>query len=99
MVSLPFEKYFKKALRTHQVLLLPIEWEAMEYMSTFDYQIIRKPYTKEVGGKLIQGFKTDLHKDTFDRLIIAHALTRNIPVVSPDELFPYYKELGLRVIW
>lgn len=30
------------------------------------------------------------HKDPFDRLIIAQALTDNMPIVSVDSIFPQY---------
>jgi PIN domain nuclease of toxin-antitoxin system len=37
------------------------------------------------------------HKDPFDRLIIATALSDDLPVISRDKVFRKYK--GLRVIW
>jgi|SRR5215470_7608728 len=38
-----------------------------------------------------------LHRDPFDRQIIAQALFENIPLVTPDERLRSYD--GLRVIW
>lgn len=38
-----------------------------------------------------------LHRDPFDRQLIAQALAENIPVVTCDQQFGAYK--GLRVIW
>jgi PIN domain nuclease of toxin-antitoxin system len=38
-----------------------------------------------------------LHKDPFDRQIIAQALVEGIPIVTCDEQFASYK--GMRVIW
>lgn len=38
-----------------------------------------------------------LHRDPFDREIIAQALVENIPVVTPDRQFEQYR--GLQVIW
>jgi PIN domain nuclease of toxin-antitoxin system len=37
------------------------------------------------------------HKDPFDRMIIAQALSEQIPVLSSDAHFPLYH--GLKVIW
>ena len=79
-----FSAYFKKALSTFDIELLPMKWEAMAYMSQFDY---------------VYKFPDMPHKDTFDRMIIAHALADNMIVVSPDKWFPFYKPLGLQVVW
>jgi PIN domain nuclease of toxin-antitoxin system len=38
-----------------------------------------------------------LHRDPFDRQLIAQALVENIPIVTCDEQFTAYK--GLRIIW
>ncbi|GAB4039257.1 type II toxin-antitoxin system VapC family toxin [Spirosoma jeollabukense] len=99
ILSVPFEKYFRQAIRTYHLTLLPIDWQALAYMSTFDYQVISKSYSRELKGEIVSGVKNDVHKDTFDRMIIAHALTHSLPVVTPDEFFPYYTSLGLKVIW
>ena len=37
------------------------------------------------------------HRDPFDRLIIAQALSEQIPVVTPDEKFSLYA--GVNIIW
>jgi PIN domain nuclease of toxin-antitoxin system len=37
------------------------------------------------------------HRDPFDRLIIAQALSENLPVVTCDQQFGLYK--GLTVVW
>ncbi len=37
-----------------------------------------------------------LHKDPFDRLLIAQALEENLPVVTTDRIFSAY---GVHVIW
>ena len=37
-----------------------------------------------------------LHRDPFDRLLIAHALHEGVPIVSPDPLIHQYP---VRVIW
>ena len=38
------------------------------------------------------------HGDPSDRLIIAHAITEKIPIISSDTKFPSYIELGLDLI-
>jgi PIN domain nuclease of toxin-antitoxin system len=38
-----------------------------------------------------------LHGDSFDRQIIAQALSEKIPIVTSDEKFNLYK--GLKIIW
>jgi PIN domain nuclease of toxin-antitoxin system len=37
------------------------------------------------------------HRDPFDRQIIAQALAEEIPIITSDEKFSFYKEL--KVIW
>lgn len=46
---------------------------------------------------LLQGSEFPVHhKDPFDRVILAQALSRGLAVVSPDHAFPSY---GVRVVW
>ncbi len=40
-----------------------------------------------------------LHRDPFDRMIIAQALEQRCPVLSADRRFELYKGEGLQVIW
>ncbi|MBO0930327.1 type II toxin-antitoxin system VapC family toxin [Fibrella aquatilis] len=98
-VSINFERYFKKAIRVHGLTLLPIQWDALEYLSSFAYQSVDTLYEKTINGESVTGIKKALHKDTFDRMLIAHALTGQLQIVSPDSLFPFYKSLGLNVLW
>lgn len=39
-LSIDYELYFRRALRTHSLTLLPIQWEALEYMGSFAYQYL-----------------------------------------------------------
>ena len=39
------------------------------------------------------------HNDPSDRLIIAQALTENMPVISSDTKFPKYRKMGLELIF
>ena len=38
------------------------------------------------------------HKDPSDHVIIAHAITENIPLVSDDGKFEFYRKQGLDLI-
>lgn len=38
------------------------------------------------------------HKDPFDHMIIAHAITERMPLVSSDSRFPFYRRQGLLLI-
>lgn len=94
-----FEEYYNKAFQKLGLTLLDTQWKALNFMSTFDYQIIKKPFNKIVNDKIISIQKQDIHKDPFDRMIIAHSISMSIPVVSPDTLFPFYENIGLKTIW
>lgn len=39
------------------------------------------------------------HKDPSDHVIISHALTLKIPLISSDTRFPFYKKQGLDLIF
>jgi PIN domain nuclease of toxin-antitoxin system len=39
------------------------------------------------------------HREPFDRMLIATAITESIPLVGGDARFPAYKQQGLTVIW
>ena len=52
-------------------------------------------------GHLKQLCKMDIvdkHTDPFDRLIIAQAITEQIPLISSDRKFPKYRKMGLDFI-
>lgn len=100
VIDQPFSQFFDNVLSEFEVELLPIENKAIEYMSTFDYAIIEKPFQRTEKGKTITGVKRELHRDPFDRMIISHAITMDIPVISPDTYFEtYVKSNGLKLIW
>ncbi len=99
VLNADFDSFYQKALQTLGITLLDTQWTALSYLSTFDYQIISKPWQRTINGVQTTGIKQELHKDPFDRMIIAHGITMNLPVVSPDTLFPYYTDRGLEVVW
>jgi PIN domain nuclease of toxin-antitoxin system len=41
----------------------------------------------------------DNHKDPFDRMIIWQAISRNIALISKDNMFAQYQKDGLQLIW
>ena len=98
-IDQPFATFYKAAIRAFGITLIDTQWKALEYLATFDNLLIEKPWSRLENGKTVTGVKQEPHKDPFDRIIIAHAITLGIPVVSPDTLFPHYKPLGLNVIW
>ena len=95
----PFETFYQMALSQLGIILLDTQWTALSYLSKFDYQIIEKPWERNEDGVITSGVKRELHKDPFDRMILAHAISMNLPIVSPDTFFPSYQNLGLQVIW
>ena len=92
-------QFYQKALQTLGITLLDTQWSALNYLATFDYQIISKTWQRTIDGIATSGMKQELHKDSFDRMIIAHGLVMNLPVVSPDTFFPHYADKGLVVVW
>lgn len=42
--------------------------------------------------------KAQEHKDPSDHVIISHAMTLGIPLISADKKFPFYKKQGLDLI-
>lgn len=99
VLNADFDSFYQKALQTLGITLLDTQWTALSYLSAFDYQIISKPWQRTVNGVVTTGVKQELHKDPFDRMILAHCISMNLPVVLPDTLFPHYEDKGLRVIW
>ena len=41
----------------------------------------------------------DEHKDPSDHLIISHAITNKLPLISSDRRFPFYTKQGLDLIY
>ncbi len=41
----------------------------------------------------------DDHKDPSDHVIISHAITNKLPLISSDQRFPFYTEQGLDLIF
>ena len=39
------------------------------------------------------------HKDPFDHMIISHAITEQMTLVSSDHRFPFYRRQGLKLLY
>ncbi len=98
-IDLDFDEFYQQILLKFGLTLLDTQWQALKFFSSFDYLSYRKPFKKNIDGKTVIGTKQELHKDPFDRMIIAHAISMNLPLVSPDSLFPHYVPMGLKLIW
>ena len=84
--------------------LLTKKWKSAEEMVAAiedEYYIKILPVSKEhmkTYSKLSIN-SIDDHKDPSDHLIIAHAITNKIPLISSDRRFPYYTNQGLDLIF
>ena len=77
-----FEVFIKTANKDLNIKVLPISWKVMDWLSTEPYLVV---FGKE-------------HKDTFDRMIIAHGIISNLPIITKDNFFPAYSTVGLHCI-
>ena len=84
--------------------LLTKKWKSAEEMVAAiedEYYIKILPVSKEhmkTYSKLSIN-NIDDHKDPSDHVIISHAITNRIPLISSDRRFPYYTEQGLDLIF
>ena len=80
------------------------QWKTAEDMvrsieETYFVEIL--PIAKDVMQtySLLSVNKTMNHKDPSDHVIISHAMTLGIPLISSDTRFPYYTRQGLNLIF
>mgnify|MGYP002524026821 CR=1 FL=1 len=80
------------------------QWKTAEDMvrsieETYFVEIL--PIAKDVMQtySLLSVNKTMNHKDPSDHVIISHAMTLGIPLISSDTRFPYYSRQGLNLIF
>ena len=84
--------------------LLTKKWKSAEEIVTAiedEYYIKILPVSKEhmkTYSKLSIN-SIDDHKDPSDHVIISHAITNKIPLISSDRRFPYYTSQGLDLIF
>ncbi len=84
--------------------LLTKKWKSAEEMVTAiedEYYIKILPVSKEhmKTYSRLSINSIDDHKDPSDHVIISHAITNKIPLISSDRRFPYYTEQGLDLIF
>ena len=84
--------------------LLTKKWKTAEEMVSAiedEYYIKKLPVSKEhmkTYSKLSIN-SIDAHKDPSDHVIISHAITSKIPLISSDRRFPFYQKQGLDLIF
>lgn len=66
-----------------------------------DFGIMVLPLDKNVMATYAHLTLNDLqgHKDPSDHVIISHAMTLGLPLISSDTRFPFYKKQGLDLIF
>jgi len=87
-----FEIGIKVQRKKLQLPLSTAKW--ISEMTQF-YQLIDLSLTAEIAA--VAAELPDIHRDPFDRLIIATAKVRNITVVTADKIFPQYSDIS--VVW
>jgi PIN domain nuclease of toxin-antitoxin system len=60
-----------------------------------DLRLTILPFTPQHAYRLFS--LPEKHRDPFDRMIIATALSENVPLIGADRLFKRYR--GLKVLW
>ena len=61
----------------------------IDYLHKEHYETYARLQANEAGG----------HNDPSDHVIIAHAITNRIPLISADTRFPWYRSQGLELIF
>lgn len=79
-------------------------WKTAEDMVTAiekDYYVEILPIQKDVMQTYsrLRINNTMNHKDPSDHVIISHAMTLKMPLISSDTRFPYYKRQGLDFVF
>lgn len=85
-----YEIAIKKAIGKFETFAISIE-DLVEQIKTDGFQIlhIKNSHLARYGDIPL----LEIHKDPFDRLILATALSENIPVISSDEKFKNYSSI------
>ena len=76
-------------------------WKTAEEMvNAIEYYITILPVRKEHIMTYARMTLNDAqgHKDPSDHVIIAHAITEGLPLISSDTRFPFYRSQGLELI-
>ena|GEM_PF-7110355 len=56
---------------------------------------VKKEHIQSMGNLVM----ANEHKDPADHMIIAHAITNKIPIISSDTQFRHYKSQGLNLVF
>lgn len=72
--------------------MAPVEW--LERLAKH-YGLLDLSLSSNIAGAAAE--LPEIHRDPFDRLIIATAIDRRVPIVTADKIFSKYP--GVRVIW
>jgi PIN domain nuclease of toxin-antitoxin system len=85
-----YEIAIKKAIGKFETFTISID-DLVEQIKTDGFQIlhIKNSHIARYGDIPL----LEIHKDPFDRLILATALSENIPVISADEKFKNYTSI------
>ncbi|MBQ7427959.1 MAG: type II toxin-antitoxin system VapC family toxin [Prevotella sp.] len=83
--------------------LLNKHWETAQDMLTTiedEYGVEVLPITRDVVATYtrLRLNLDDDHKDPSDHIIISHAITNHMTLISSDEKFPFYRNQGLDLI-
>jgi len=81
--------FYGKKWQTADALIHDITDVYMIDILPVDLNVMRTLFTLRPGPD---------HRDPFDHIIIAHAITCRLPLVSADDKFPYYRQQGLRLV-
>lgn len=79
-------------------------WNSAEDMVrsiTEDYFIEILPFKEEhlLTFARLRSNQAKGHKDPFDHMIISHAITERMALVSSDQRFPFYRKQGLNLVF
>jgi PIN domain nuclease of toxin-antitoxin system len=80
--GMTLEDFINDVNKIYQIKILPLEWEVFNWITA-------TPLIEAHGKQ---------HKDSFDRLIIAHSIVYDIPIISKDTSCPFYTPLGLKFV-
>ena len=84
--------YMQKRWKTPQIMLQYVE-EAFFIYTLYPQREHYSTFSR------LQWNLDENHRDTTDLLIIAHAITEKITLISSDRKFPFYRNQGLELIY
>ncbi|MFN8344652.1 MAG: hypothetical protein U0X91_06600 [Spirosomataceae bacterium] len=91
------ETFFEHILQYWQLQLVSLPLEA--YSLYTDLPVVTAEIKRFDKGEPEGKGRKSVHDDTFDQLIVAHAIVTKIPLVSPHCIFKQYERFGLKWAW